>query len=142
MLESEPYVHVISLDFSKAFDVVDHSSLFGRLAAIPIADQVYNWLRDFFLNRAHCTKFQSKTSSQLSINASVVQGSALGPALFSIYTSDLSTTMPGNCLRKYADDAYMLVPASNSTTIDTELANVNRWCRDNKQKLKIGRAHV
>src|SRR5271163_2443733 len=42
-LETEPYVHVIALDFSKAFEVLRHSSLFSKLASLPIADHIFGW---------------------------------------------------------------------------------------------------
>src|SRR5688572_18562043 len=38
MLESEPYVRLLSLDFSKAFDTVRHKHLADQLAAQPIPD--------------------------------------------------------------------------------------------------------
>ena len=41
-LSSELYVIVISLDFSKAFDTVRHSSLLHKLAQLNI--YIYNWL--------------------------------------------------------------------------------------------------
>ena len=55
LLETEPYVVVISLDFSKAFDTVWHSTLLHKLAQLHIPDQIYNWLVDFFANHSHCT---------------------------------------------------------------------------------------
>jgi len=52
LLETEPYVIVISLDFSKAFDTVRHSTLLHKLAQLHIPDQIYNWLVDFFDNHS------------------------------------------------------------------------------------------
>ena len=43
-----PYVVVIGLDFSKAFDTVRHSTLLQKLASLDIQDTVYNWLVDYF----------------------------------------------------------------------------------------------
>ena len=47
LLSSEPYVHLISLGFSKAFDVARHSTLFERLRQLPLSDNVYFWLLTF-----------------------------------------------------------------------------------------------
>jgi len=43
------YVHLIALDFSKAFDTVRHSSLLSKVADLQIDDQIYNWIVDFSL---------------------------------------------------------------------------------------------
>jgi len=135
MLATEPFVHIISLDFSKAFDVARHETLFDKLSDLPLPDSVYSWLLSFFTNRSHRTKFSGVTSSQDCINSSVVQGSALGPPMFVISTSDLKVVTPGNVYVKYADDATLIVPASNTSSIPDELANVEAWSRRNNQAL-------
>jgi hypothetical protein len=105
------YVRVIALDLSKAFDSIRHSTLLDKIAQLPIPDNVYNWLVDFFQNRSHCTKMRGHIAGMEFINASVVQGSAVGPAAFSIASSDLHPVVKGNEMRKYADDGYIIVPA-------------------------------
>jgi len=54
LLLTEPFVVVISLDFSKAFDTVRHSTLMEKLALLDLPDHVYNWLADFFTGHLHC----------------------------------------------------------------------------------------
>ena len=73
LLSSEPYVIVISLDFSKAFDTVRHSSLLHKFAQLSIPDYIYNWLADIFYNHSHCTLFRDQQSSLLDITASTIQ---------------------------------------------------------------------
>jgi len=51
VLESNPYVIVYAIDFSKAFDTVRHSELLDKYSKMELPDCVYNWLVDFF--RAH-----------------------------------------------------------------------------------------
>ena len=48
MLQTEPYVHVIALDFSKAFDTVRHQTLLAKCSDLPIPDCTYNWLLEYF----------------------------------------------------------------------------------------------
>jgi len=76
-LSSNPYVIVISLDFPKAFDTVRHSTLLSKLAQLDLPDHVYHWLADFFTGHSHCTSFCGQTSDFESINASIIQGSAI-----------------------------------------------------------------
>lgn len=39
-----PYVHVVALDFSKAFDTVRHSTLLKKLAKLDLPVEAYNCL--------------------------------------------------------------------------------------------------
>ena len=79
------YVHLIALDFSKAFDTVRYSTLLSKIADLQIDDQIlYNWLIDFFSNRQHLTKHNQEESVILSINSSVVQRSSMGPVMYII----------------------------------------------------------
>jgi len=55
LLLTNPYVIVISMDFSKAFDTVRHSTLMEKLAQLCLPDYVYNWLANFFTGHSHCT---------------------------------------------------------------------------------------
>ena len=48
LLQSNPFVIVISLDFSKAFDTVRHSTLLAKMAQLELPIPVYNWIVDFF----------------------------------------------------------------------------------------------
>jgi len=49
--------------------------------------------------------------------------------------ADLHTTFPGNSILKYADDTYLIIPASNIQTRAAELQNVEHWALTNKLKL-------
>ena len=82
MLSIEPYVIVISLDFSKAFDMIRHSMLLQKFAQLNLPDNVYNWLTDFFISHSHCTVLRGQQSSLLLDITASVKGSAIGPAAY------------------------------------------------------------
>ena len=67
-----PYVIVIGLDFSKAFDTVRHATLLQKFTQLDIPDAVYNWLVDYFASHSHSTKYGCSTSSVCQISASIV----------------------------------------------------------------------
>ena len=48
-----------------------------------------------------------------SINASIIQGSGIGPASYVVNAGDLKAVTPGNHLVKFADDTYLIVPVNN-----------------------------
>ena len=85
-------MHVIALDFSKAFDTVRHNTLMQKMAQFPMPDFAYNWVTSFLQDRKHMTKFERTLSSVLAINASIIQGSVIGPTAYGINASDLKAT--------------------------------------------------
>ena len=120
LLADNPYVSVIALDFSKAFDTVRHYTLLEKIAMLDIPDTVYNWLVDFFSGHSHNTSYGGATSTIKFVSASIIQGSAIGPISYVVNAGDLATVTPGNLLCKYADDTYVIVPAANIQTRTVE----------------------
>ena len=135
MLNTNSYVTIIATDFSKGFDTVRHVTLLEKLAALDLPDHVYNWLVNFFSGRTQCTTFRETTSELQKISASIVQGSAIGPASYVVNASDLKVVEAGNALCKYADDTYIIIPSSNVDTRIEELDNVERWAKVNNLTL-------
>jgi len=78
------------------------------MVSMNIPDEVYDWLVDFFAGDSHCTRFHGCTSGQLDISASVMQGSAIGPASYVVNAADLTTVTAGSLIIKYTDDTYIV----------------------------------
>ncbi len=127
MLQSENYVRLIAIDFSKAFDSIRLQAVFAALALLPIPDFLFNWLVQFLTNRSHSTSFRGILSPTLTINSSIVQGSGLGPVVYTIAAAGLKPKNPPNLSPKYADDTYLLIPASSDHTADSEVAHITEW---------------
>jgi len=131
---SNNYV-VVALDFSKAFDTVRHSTLLTKMAQLDLPDTVFNWLVDYFGDHEHCSQFNGMTSAMLPITASIVQGSAVGPASYVVNAADLTTVSSTNQLAKYADDTYLIIPASNVETRAAELDHLEQRAAANNLRL-------
>ena len=140
LLEKHEFVHLIGLDFSKAFDSVRHSSLINKITQLPIPNNIHNWLVEYLDSRSHCTKFNNAISKILEINASFVQGSLIGPIAYVLNTSDLRPLYAENDMNKYADDTYLIVPSSNSHTVARELEHVTEWAVENNLKLNCSKS--
>ena len=140
ILETDEYVHMIALDFSRAFDSVRHHTLLSKMSQLSLPDNVYNWLLHFFEDHQQCTLFDGITSDVAPINAGVIQGSAVGPASFLVCASDLHSVSSGNHTNKYADDVILIVPAANTNTRSIEIENVNRWAAENNLKLNASKS--
>ena len=131
------------LDFSKAFDTVRHASVLRKLSSLPIEDNIYNWFVNYFRDHSHKTKFGGNISGEAKINSSVFQGSAVGPPLFVINGIDLKPCFPNNFMDKYADDTFLIIPASNEHTIAQELQAIEQWALNNTSSLtKVNRKNL
>ena len=137
MLENNRYVRCLLIDFSKAFDKVDHLLLLKKLHSYQLPGNILSWIVSFFTDRSQCTKIHGILSTIECINSSIVQGSVFGPNSFSIYVADLKALGNTNVLCKYADDTTLLVPEKFDVGIEDELRNVIKWSSANKLELNL-----
>jgi hypothetical protein len=139
MLETNRYVRCVLIDFSKAFDLVDHAILIKKLSNFLIPPLILHWIVAFLSDRSHATRLEFKLSSLASFNRSIVQGSGIGPTLFLIFAADLKPLDILNRLLKYADDCTLLCPENSNTMVETEMNHVMNWARDNKMLVNLSK---
>src|SRR6218665_1471705 len=96
------HVVLFTVDFSKAFDSVKHQSLFEKKESLQLPDHIHNWLVRYFESRGHVTRLGDIISTIAFINASIVQGSDVGPSSYIIVASDLRPRYSENRMMKYA----------------------------------------
>jgi len=131
-LESCNYVRCLMVDFSKAFDTVDREILLRKLAAVHLPSSILKWISNYLSNRFQLTTCNESFSDMLPINQGVVQGSAIGPTLFTLMISDLAPLSPCNKFVKFADDLSLLVPSSSDCDIVQEYSAIQKWASTNK----------
>ena len=102
-----------------------------KMDQLNIPDNVYEWFVDYFSGHMHSTKYDGAEPALKPINASVIQGSAVGPASCAVTASDLKATCDMNKLVKFADDTCIVIPASCSDTRSAEIDGVEQWARAN-----------
>ena len=101
-------IHAAVLDFSKAFDKVDHFLLIQKLQSFDIPTQLITWIRSFLSDRTQQVLLDGAVSKQIPVTSGVPQGSVLGPKLFLVFINDITTVIHKDSnIRLFADDALL-----------------------------------
>ena len=139
LLEHNTYVRCLLIDFSKAFDSINHLILLQKLKDLNIPPNIFNWIANFLSGRTQSVKLDGKQSTWLPITQSIVQGSGLGPVLFIIFIAALCTLCDDNQLCKYADDLSLLNPETASIGLNAEFDNIKLWATLNKLSINLSK---
>lgn len=94
-------------DFSKAFDSVRHDYLIYKLSMIGISGAILRWIINYIKGRTQIVNVNGVLSRERHVSSGVIQGSVLGPLLFSIFVNDIDEYIDNCLLLKYADDIRM-----------------------------------
>ena len=140
-LENKDYVVGIFLDFSKAFDTVDHDILLCKLEHYGIRGSALNWFASYLMGRRQYVTYNGTSSQMKTIQCGVPQGSILGPILFRIYINDLVNVCKNLMSILFADDTNRFKsgkdPTALQNTINSELQQVSIWLKVNRLSLNI-----
>lgn len=125
----------IYLDFSKAFDRVNHVLLLNKLQNYGFRGVAYSLMQSYLLTRSQCVEVNNRRSRTKPLKTGVPQGSILGPILFLFYINDI-TRIQTNCkFIIYADDCTLFVSGNNLETIVPVSSSlcyaIQKWSQNN-----------
>src|SRR6218665_1716602 len=135
LLQHNEFVVMFTVDFTKAFDSVKHMPLMQKMELLQLPDHIYNWLVLYFEARGHSTRLENIISTVPAINASIVQGSVVGPPSYVIVASDLRQRHSDNSIIKYTDNTYFFVSSFIIHTVTEEFENIQTWAAKNNLKI-------
>ncbi len=100
-LDEEKSVRVLFVDYKKAYDHVEHSTVLRKMSNMDIPNFIVDWCRSFLTGRRQRVKIGNILSDWLKLNGGMPQGTWLGLYVFLILINDLEATVS---LLKYVDD--------------------------------------
>jgi hypothetical protein len=101
-------VSMVSMDLSKAFDIVEVPRLLDCLYNNGIRGKAHDLLTSYLTNRCQQVKIGQHLSEVKQFTQGVVQGSVLGPWLFLMYFNSISKLKLTGKLYLYADDCVLV----------------------------------
>ena len=108
-----------------AFDKVWYDGWSEKLIAKGINATLLTWIESYPSDGSIKVVLSGQSSCTTSINASVPQGSVLGPLLFSVYIDDLGNNCE-NDLYLYADDSTLFCEIRSTDELEAIHSSLNR----------------
>jgi uncharacterized protein YlzI (FlbEa/FlbD family) len=123
----------IFFDLTKAYYVIDHEILLGKLELYGIRGQINVWLKSYLTswaqfveviledNKNSMTQFNSRLRN---VKVGIPRGSTLGLLLFLIYINDLPLHIKNGEVILFADDTTILVIDKNKSILQDKVDKV------------------
>ena len=121
----EASARIFFADFSKGFDLIDHSILMQELADLEVHPVLLSWILAFLTSRKQAVRIGRTLSDWLTLKGGVPQGTKLGVILFTIMTNKLLSDWQ---LRiKYVDDtsALEIIPRNSPSLLNVVASNIH-----------------
>ena len=144
-LETNKSTICIYLDLSKAFDTLEHSTLFRKMERYGIRGVALDWFKSYLANRTlrvKCTtqnSTENTTSNSHNVTYGTPQGSCLGPLIFLIFCNDLYLNLVHSSCILFADDTTLFASGNDERllvcSLEHDLTIISDWFKANKLTL-------
>ena len=137
-LSSDVNADVMYLDFSKAFDKVDHRILLKKLHLYGIRGKAYEWISSFLSGRKQHVVVDGVRSPAIDVVSGVPQGTVLGPLLFILYINDIFNSVKHSIIKVFADDSKVhkyIKSLFDRTLLQEDIEAIVKWATENNMEL-------
>ena len=138
ILDEDANADVVYLDFSKAFDKVDHSIVLRKIKKLGIDGKLLQWLKSFLTERKQSVLVNGVTSESQHVISGVPQGSVLGPLIFLVLIGDIDKEVVHSLVKSFADDTRAtkeVKTLEDAVLLQNDLEKIYKWTDDNNMKL-------
>ena len=125
---------LVLLDFTKAFQSVDHEILLAKLKSnFKFKSAPVTWMRSYLTGRSQSIRCNDSRSPWAPLSCGVSQGTVLAPILFAMYLNDLSQHIHHLNFHFYADDVQVYISTHPAqlinaiNLINSDLCRINSW---------------
>ena len=167
-VEDKKLMSVMALDFTAAFDCVNHQLLLKKLEIYKVGPEARNWIKDYLSSRTQYVSIGRANSKMTAVLRGVPQGSVIGPILFAIFSNELTEAVKNpNCenrthqnnenlfgqqcpdcghLTVYADDSTFVIGNKirnlNELALKRALNDLNSFIQDNQLSLNLAKTGI
>ena len=128
-LDNRTQTDVISLDFSRAFDVVPHQRLLLKMNYYGVR-KVLPWIKDFLTDRKQSVVIDGVHSRIVHVISGIPQGTVIAALLFLIFINDLPSSVTESFTGVFCDDTLIAKEIKNqddAKDLQKDLDKVYEW---------------
>ena len=138
-----PQTSAVFVDFSRAFDSVDHGLLLHRLQELQVDPYLVRWTLAFLTGRKVRVRIGIRHYSRPeTFTCGVPQGTVLGPLLFNIMMESLSAELNRSGAQHYfyADDLTIVASGKNrEEVLNDALDRLSEWSRTHFMEVNVAK---
>ena len=147
ILDDGDCVDILYLDFSKAFDKVQHQRLLSKMRAMNIDVKVLAWVQAWLSNRSQRVVLNGKASNSIPVPCSVGQGTVLGPLIFIIFIDDIDECIESllALILKFADDTKIVKrirSQAENNEMQVIINNLSNWAKKWQMYFNIDKCKI
>ena len=129
-------LRILFVDFSKAFDRVNHNVLAEKFTQYNFDPHISSWFLSFLHSRSQYVVTDDRCSHVMSNNAGTPQGTITGPSNFKLLINDLKFNL---FYLKYVDDLTIVSDSINpfDTAMQHAVNHLFSWSSNNKMLINV-----
>ena len=137
-LDKDNVTGLIFVDYSKAFDLVDHRILVKKLMAYGLCGDEIKLFDNYLSGRSQYVIVDGFKSTVRNVSLGVPQGSVLGPLLFLLFVNDLPSAIHHSIVDAYADDTTFTSSSHYNdilqiqSNLQNDMNNLHNWSENNR----------
>ena len=132
------FARILLVDFKKAFDLINHNTLYKKMTNIDLPPHLTLWFLSFLNNRSQFVSVNSSPSRTQSVNSGTPQGTLSGPLDFNLLINDLVFDVE---YIKYVDDTT--ATSVSDDPLDDALQHaaddLSSFCSSNCMHINVGK---